>query len=279
MGCVPSVRLYASAVFLLAPSTVQAQPPENVPPQPDESGLAREVQNPVSKLSSVPVRYQTDFGIGPQGLARNTLSIRPTIAGSVTPDLSIVSRTTVPFVFQPDPAHGFATISGLGDIAESLYVVPSLASEVIWGVGPTVSLPTASEPELGSGQLGLGPTAAVLIQPRPLTLGVLAAQIWSVEGASTLPSVNRLSVMYVGAFHFPHGWYVHTAPIVTANWNAGSLRNTWTIPVGGGAGKVLNVGGVSISASVAAYWNVVRPDTVTAPSASAQVQVALLLPR
>jgi hypothetical protein len=278
MACAPGAYAFAT-VALLVTRAAEAQPPEHAPPPPDESQLAHEVENPVSKLNSVPIRYQSDFGIGPKDLSRNTLSIRPTIALPVTPDLSIVSRTTVPLVSQPDVGRGMGYTSGLGDVTESLFFVPPPASGVIWGLGPSVLLPTASASELGSGQLGVGPTAAVLLQPKPLTLGVLAAQMWSIPGLSNRPEINRLSIMYVGAFHLPGGWYIKTAPIISANWNAGTLRQMWTIPVGGGAGKVLYVGDVPVSVSLAAYWNAVHPDTIAAPSGSAQVQVALLLPR
>jgi hypothetical protein len=258
---------------------VEAQPPEGAPPPRDESSLAHEVENPVSKLSSIPVRYQNDFGIGPNDLARSTISIRPTIALPLTRDLSLVSRTTVPFIVQPDVTRAGAYKSGLGDTAESLFFVPPPAAGVIVGVGPSVALPTASASEFGSGQLGVGPAAAVLMQPGPLTLGVLVVQLWSVAGESNRPGVNRMSVLYVAAAHLPGGWYIDTAPVISANWNADSPRNTWTVPIGGGAGKVLRIGGIPINVSVAAYWNAIRPDTLAAPSGNAQVQVALLLPR
>ena len=51
------------------------------------------------------------------------------------------------------------------------------------------------------------------------------------------------------------------------------------IGVGGGGGKVLHVGDVPVNVSVGAYWNVLRPDTIAAPSGSVQVQVAVLFSR
>jgi hypothetical protein len=262
---------------VLTARVASAQPGEEARPQPSESQLAREAENPVSKLSSFPVRYQNDFGIGPQNLERSTLSLRPTLAFPVTRDLSIVSRTTVPIAAQPNIVNGGYT-SGLGDTVESLFFVPRPSSDVIWGVGPSISIPTALPSALGSGRVAVGPAAAALMQSSLLTLGVLGVQVWSVAGDSSRPDLSRLSVQCIGALHLPRGWYVHTAPVVSANWNASSFRNMWTIPVGGGGGKVLHIGELPINVSVTAYWNVVRPQTVVAPSGNVQAQVALLLP-
>ena len=136
---------------VLAVRTAAAQTDEEARQQPpSETELSREAENPVSKLSWFPVRYQNDFGMGPQNLERSTISLRPTLAFPVTHDLSLVSRTTVPIASQPDPVHRTYT-SGLGDTVESLFLVPRPSSHVIWGAGPSVSIPTALPAVLGSG--------------------------------------------------------------------------------------------------------------------------------
>jgi hypothetical protein len=264
---------------VLVARNARAQPPEPEPSPVTESELAREVENPVSQLNSIPVEYQSEFGIGPRDVARDTLSIKPTFVLAVAPGLSIVSRTNVPLVSQPDVAQGMQRTSGLGDILESLLLVPAPITGVIWGIGPTVSLPTASATELGSGKLGAGPIAAVVTQPEPLMLGVLAAQTWSIAGASDRRDFSRLALTVIGVYQLAGGWYLRTSPVIVGDWNAGSLRNTWTVPVGGGAGKVLHVGAVPIDVFLSAYWNAIRPATAAAPSGSAQVQLAVLLPR
>jgi len=278
MGHVRRAWVVAVAGVLVA-RVAGAQVPPEQPAQPDETELSREVENPIGRLRSIPVQDLTEFGIGPNGLARNTIAIQPILTWSPSEDVSFVSRTRVPIVSTPDlTMRGGGYTSGLGDMTESLFLVPRSPPGVLWGLGPTFLLPTATANQLGSGQLGVGPSAAVLTQPRPLTLGVLVGQMWSIAGASNRPDISQLAIMYFAALHFPRGWYLNTMPIVTANWNAASPRNVWTVPVGGGGGKVFRAGGVPLNVSVGAYWNAIRPDTVAAPSGSAQVQVALLLP-
>lgn len=209
----------------------------------------------------------------------SALSLLPTYGFAWTEDVSIVSRTTVPIVSLPvaAPANG-RYVSGLGDVMESLFVAPTAAPlpGVLWGVGPSILLPTATASVLGAGKVGLGPAAAVLMQPKPWTLGIIAAQIWSVAGAANRADVSLLGVTPFAEWRFPGGWYVNTKPDVTANWGAASARNTWTLPVGGGGGKVLFAETFPVDVSIGGYWNAVRP--IDAPSASVVMEIALLFP-
>jgi hypothetical protein len=54
-------------------------------------------------------------------------------------------------------------------------------------------------------------------------------------------------------------WYLTSAPIITANWEADS-GNRWTVPFGGGVGKIFKIGEQPINAQVTAYYNVEKPD-------------------
>ena len=60
-------------------------------------------------------------------------------------------------------------------------------------------------------------------------------------------------------YNIEDGWYVVTAPIVTANWEADS-DHRWTVPLGGGVGKIFKVGKQPINAQLSLYNNVVTPD-------------------
>lgn len=244
----------------------------------EETELVRELENPLAKLGSIPFQNEVDLGIGPYDRVRNTLGILPTYGFALTDDVSVVSRTTVPVVSQPDPMRASGYVSGLGDVVETLFVAPDASPlpGVLWGIGPSVLFPTATESALGAGKLCAGPAAAVLMQPKPWTLGVIAAQIWSVAGAPNRDGVSLLSLQPLGELRFPRGWFVDTKPDVTANWSAASARSTWTVPVGGEVGKVFLAGKLPLEGSIGGYWNAVRP--VNAPSASVVMGITLLFP-
>ena len=59
-------------------------------------------------------------------------------------------------------------------------------------------------------------------------------------------------------YNLSKGWYLVTDMILTANWDADS-GNQWTIPLGGGFGKILKVGNQAMNSRLEAYYNVEKP--------------------
>lgn len=50
-------------------------------------------------------------------------------------------------------------------------------------------------------------------------------------------------------YNMSDGWYIVSAPIITANWEASS-GNEWTVPFGGGVGKIFRIGKQPMNASI-----------------------------
>jgi hypothetical protein len=67
-----------------------------------------------------------------------------------------------------------------------------------------------------------------------------------------------------------------SAPLVTANWNSDS-EDIWTVPLGGGVGKVVKLGKLPVNVTLQAYYNAVKPDL--APDWAVRFQFAFLFPR
>jgi hypothetical protein len=78
-------------------------------------------------------------------------------------------------------------------------------------------------------------------------------------------------------YNFSRGWYLTSAPIMTADWTIGS--DGWTVPVGGGGGKLWRVGrvGLPVNTQIQGFFNAIRPDL--APNWQLRFQVQLLFPK
>ena len=227
--------------------------------------LRSAVQNPISSLISLPFKFTFDYGAD-NGEA-SFLNIQPVIPVTVG-DWNLVNRVIMPLIDTdgeitgtpdiPNPPAGDGA-TGLGDINYSLFFSPVKYETAIWGVGPSITLPTASNKELGSEKWSAGPTGVVLFQPKWGTIGGLVRHLWSFAGDSDRDDVNQTLFEPFMNYNLPEGWYLIADIIITANWEA-SASNTWTVPLGGGIGKLFKIGDQAMNARTEAYYNVEKPD-------------------
>ncbi len=222
------------------------------------------VQNPISSMISLPFKLNLDYGA--DGGDATILNIQPVIPVTVG-KWNLVNRAIIPLAHvdgaiqgpnNPSPQSG-GSASGLGDINYSLYLSPVDYGKVIWGVGPSLNMKTATDDELGSGKWSAGPTAVALTQSGWGTMGVLGRQLWSFAGDSDRKDVNQFLLEPFLNYNLDNGWYLISDMIITANWDAPSSQR-WTVPIGGGAGKIFKIGNQTINSRLEAYYNVEAPD-------------------
>ncbi|MBT8361646.1 MAG: neuromedin U [Deltaproteobacteria bacterium] len=226
---------------------------------PDNSDLAKQAQNPIANLISLPLQINTNFGIGPDNETQNILNIQPVWPFGITDNLNLITRTILPVVSQPDIlTGGEGRINGLGDTTFTGFFSPKGSKRLTWGVGPVFLLPTATDDALGSDKWGAGASVVLLAMPGKWVVGSLLSNVWSFAGSSD-QDVNLFTWQYFINYNMPNGWYLTSAPIITANWEADS-DNTWTVPFGGGIGKIFNIGSQPINAQVSGYYNAVTSD-------------------
>ena len=87
--------------------------------QTNEAELAKELQNPVTDLLSVPLQNNWDFGIGPADAMRYTLNVQPVIPFHLTTDRNLITRTIMPIIHAESPLKGGRDKSRLGDTAQN----------------------------------------------------------------------------------------------------------------------------------------------------------------
>ena len=281
-------RLQALAPFLLlaAPLVAQDTPigPEGTQVATEQTpaaavnadALRKAAQNPVASLISVPVQDNFNGGINPGNTTQNVLNIQPVIPVKFSENWNLIIRWITPIIYQP---LGLGVgVSGLGDMQPTFLLSPSKPHKLIWGAGPIIQVPTATSRYTGQGKLAIGPNVVALGMPSHFVLGVLVNNIWSIAGGGSRPGINQLLVQYFVNDNLKKGWYLTTQPILTANWNTSAASGSvWTIPFGGGVGRIMKLGFQPVNINVQAYGNAVH-----VPGASpwtVRAQFALLFPK
>jgi hypothetical protein len=222
----------------------------------DAEELAKQTQNPVSSLISVPLQGNWDFGLGDRDAVGSLLNIQPVMPFGITASTNIIFRVIMPLTSQP--SSGSARINGLGDVVATAFFSPAKSGRITWGVGPVFLLPTATNASLGTEKLGLGPSVVALTQPGPFTIGILYNQIWSVSGANDRDDVNSMYLQPFFNYNLGGGLSVGAAVEASANFEA---EQEWTAPLLFSVSKVTLLGKRPVSFTLAAGPAIASPDS------------------
>jgi hypothetical protein len=239
--------------------------------------LARAVQNPVADLISLPFQNNTNFNFGPREKTQHVMNIQPVIPFELNDDWNLITRTIVPVISQPGFKPGQDRKNGIGDTVFTAFLSPRDSGKWIWGAGPAILLPTATDDRLGAQEWGAGPSAVFLTMQGPWVAGSLFSNVWSFSHDDSDDKVNLFTWQPFLNYNMDGGWYLTSSPIITSNWEADS-DNKWTVPLGGGVGRVFRVGEQAMNAQMAAYYNVENPDDI-GPDWQLRLQLQFLFPR
>lgn len=219
----------AGLALLLCPVLTEAD---------EKTYWAQLAQNPMADLIKLPVKNQYDFNYGKKDAVNFRLAFQPSMVSELSKDWNIINRLDIPFMYQPGRTSGEKDSFGLGDITYESFYGPSNARKFFWGIGPALQIPTATDNQIGTKKWSAGLAANTTWVTGPVVAGVRANHLWSFAGDDNRDDVNRTTIEYYCYANLGNGWWIGTAPVNTANWEA-SADNIWTIPVGGGFGKLV----------------------------------------
>jgi len=240
------------------PESIATAGAQGAPAPDDAAELAKKLSNPLAALISVPIQGNWDTGIGRADSDRKTINVQPVIPFSLNPDWNGISRTILPIVETESPVAGGEDESGFGDVLQSFFFSPKepTASGWIWGIGPALLFPTASDSTLGSDKWAAGPTMVLLRQAQGWTYGALANHLWSYAGDGDRSDVNATFVQPFLSFTTKSHTTLTLNTESTFDWN----QDQWTVPVNALVSQLLRIGKLPISVGIGYREYVEVPD-------------------
>lgn len=206
----------------------------------DAADLAQELANPLAAIISVPFQLNHDDNLGFAGTgSRTTLNLQPIIPFALDNGANIITRTIMPYVWQEDVIPGTSQ-SGFGDVLAKAWYSRSTESDLTWGVGPVVRIPTYSD--VSSDTWAAGITGIVLKQTGPWTFGALANHLWDLETAPKTPT-NATFVQPFVAYSTESAWTYSLQSESTYDWDAES----WSVPLNASVSKLAILGGKPVN--------------------------------
>lgn len=240
----------------------------------DDEDLAKASQNPVADMISVPMKNKFFFDVGPEDAFSYELELQPVYPVNLG-ELNLINRFIIPIAYQEAPYEEMDDEFGLRNTTYQAFFSPAKPGKIIWGLGPTMIIPTNTEDSLGNDKWAAGPAAVALTIRGHWVSGFLAQHFWDFAGDSDAEDVNVSTLQYFVNYNFPD-FYLNTSPTMTYNWKADS-DEAWTVPLGGGIGKIFQFGGKPFDMRLSAYVNVEAPDS--AADWFTEFQVKLMFPK
>jgi hypothetical protein len=255
-------------------SGLAAQAPPASAPQHDLQSLAKATQNPVGDLISVPLQFNFNTGGDLEDRTYFNFNLQPVIPFKASNDWNIIARLIVPMSSLPGPDT--TRYSGVGDIQAEIFFTPAKPGALIWGLGPVLSLPTATATGIETGTWAAGPGGVLVKMAGPFVLGGLITQFWPMTDNGGDPKTDLLVVQPFVNYNFGHGWALAFAPLISANWDAPSGEE-WTVPLGIGITRTTVFNRRPMNIGFQYYANAVRPEG--SAGQTLRFTVSLLFPK
>lgn len=219
------ITLICTALLMATVAFAQEEPQSETAAA---DALAKQLQNPIASLISVPFQGNFDFGFDPNDGSRMIINIQPVIPMSIGEYWNLITRVILPVVSQNDIYGPSGNQFGLGDVTLSAFFSPKAPTKsgLIWGVGPVLSIPTATDQLLGTEKFGVGPTAIGLMQVGKITVGLLFNHVWSVAGSDSRADINNSFFQPFLAKNFKGGYALSLNTELSQNWDAEATTGT-----------------------------------------------------
>lgn len=211
----------------------------------DDRQLAIDVTNPLAKIVKIPFIFDYAPNMNPNNTG-NILAmlVEPLVPININPRWYIISRTIFPVIRHANTSIASGAQFGLGDTLQDFFISPNKKSgALLWGVGPTILIPTDTNQALGSGRWAIGPGGVLIKITGPWTLGLLANHVWSGKGGGGPYNLSFTRVNSKIEYTTNNAWTLSLTSDPTYDWVFGRK----VVPINLSLNKIVNIGKTPIS--------------------------------
>ena len=228
-------------------------------------------ENPISGLDSATFQLGFNGALGPFKRTQPEFELDPVIPIGITQRLTLIATLVLPFKGIPDITNRSGTEWGFGDVNPT-FLMAIQFGEFFLGPGVNLVAPTASDAVIGQGKWQLGPALAFIWFTKLIVAGFQATQAYSLGGDGSRPDVSNFKLQPLFFLNLPEGTFLVTSPLIQHDWK----QSDWIVPVGGGVGKLVQLGTQAANVNLQVFWNAAAP--AVGPTWRVQFQLQLLFP-
>jgi hypothetical protein len=128
----------------------QALSQSEAPAGDTDTELSKEVENPLTRRITLPLRYEADFLDGAYKATKDTFEIdQAVVPFQLNEDWALITRTKLPIEALPPKNLGDHWAFGLSNGYTTFFLSPEHGEGLYWGAGPVLYYPSAGYSALG----------------------------------------------------------------------------------------------------------------------------------
>ena len=259
--------------------------------------IAKELANPNATLGTMafPIDFTFYNGTLPEANEQfsTTLNFQPSLPIPLAKGVNLFVRPLIPLIIT-QPVYGendFEQVGfNLGNISADVAVGKSWKSKTITIVGVFAGFPTATNENLKSSEITLGPEVMVAQLFKWGSLGILVNHAWGVSGdpnenassdefsiQSNMPRHASVTAgQYFYTVNLKNAWQITGQPTWSYNHEA-EEGSKLTFPIATGVNKVISVGKLPVKISLQ-YWYYAASPEAFGPQHQIRLQIAPVVP-
>lgn len=258
--------------------------------------LAKELANPNTTLGTMafPIDFVMFNGDLPDANKQYSTSInfQPSLPVPLAKGVNLFIRPFIPLIIS-QPSYGENGFEqkgiNLGNISADVAIGKTWPSKTITIVGAFAGFPTASDEDLRTSEVTIGPELMVAQLFNWGAIGVMVNHAWGVGKTESDVSVDEFTILeniprhasitagqYFYVINLKNAWQITGQPTWAYNHNA-DKGSKFTFPVGTGVNKVTKLGKLPVKFTFQ-YWYYVAAPEAFGPQHQFRFQIAPVIP-
>jgi len=186
-----------------------------------------------------------------------SISVPGTAPGHINPGFGMPALTNL----ASGRTTGFGDMYYVGLFAKKEATTLANGAKFVWGPGFDVGAPTATEDLLGTGKWTAGPSFIAVYMGEKFKGGALVTNYWDIGGDSDRDDVRLTNLQYLYYWSLNETMSIGAGPNIIMDWEQSGV-DRFTVPVGIGINKTIQIGKVPIRFGVEVNYSVVRPNYI-----------------
>lgn len=192
----------------------------------DDARMAKKLANKMEPIVNVPIQYDFYQKAGASHTQdQGRIILQPVVPATLSQDWNLLFR---PLVTDNIQRQAGTVTNQTSPLQLEAFLTPSKTADFVWGIGPYFQVPVRGMSN-GTGQYGVGVSAAAFYKPDHWVVGAIGYNSWAVGGPVNNITANVFYVVPSISYVTDTAWTYTATMQPSFNYNARNTSNPFLL--------------------------------------------------